>query len=153
MVGRGGGTIEQYGADGLLQRSIRRSVVARTPARDSLDAAAQFWLDAGAGPALGAAIKTMFDGDLPVPEYLPVFEDLLVDEQGFLWSTRFRLPGRLQAVMDVFDPDGVWTGTVTFPERFVLEQIDGDLAIGIQYDDLGVQRVSVHRIEGRPSAR
>jgi hypothetical protein len=72
---------------------------------------------------------------------------LVLDRSGYLWvelgpSVASRTPS-----IDflVFDPSGALLGTVTVPPLQVLE-VGDDYLIGIDRDDLGVERVYVHEI-------
>lgn len=82
-----------------------------------------------------------YDLDLPVPEYLPAFQGLLVDEEGYLWVEGYRLPWENQASWEVFDPDGRWLGTVETPIGLRPYQIGADFLLGRHRDELGVERV------------
>lgn len=45
-----------------------------------------------------------------------------------------------------FAPDGRWLGTVVLPRGFNPTEIGEEYILGIQRDDLGVERVRLHRI-------
>lgn len=80
------------------------------------------------------------------PETLPAFSDLEADAAGRLWVKDYTT-GDDENRWDVFEPDGRWLGTVVLPRGFNPTEIGEDYVLGIVRDDLGVERVRVHRIE------
>lgn len=92
---------------------------------------------------------------------VPVFSDLLVDEQGYVWVRLFD-PARdaraLSAPLGyermgpggewrVFSPEGEDAGTIPVPEGLVLEHIGDDAVVGSYRTDEGVQEVRIHSLE------
>lgn len=87
--------------------------------------------------------------DMPMPDGVPAFTDLRLDEAGYLWVQRFRVPGDTGDVWGIFAPDGVFLGHLTMPERLTVHEIGEDYVLGVATDDDGVQRVRVHALERR----
>ncbi len=83
--------------------------------------------------------------DLPVPEYLPVFQGLLVDDEGYLWVERYRLPWETSR-WEIFDPDGRWLGAVETPEGVLPFQIGRDFLLGRHRDDMGIERIRLYSL-------
>jgi hypothetical protein len=86
-----------------------------------------------------------------VPTTLPAWLGVIVDPSGRLWVGR---PGAGGAVawLDVFDPDGVFLGTVAAPSPAVLNgHWSGDRLLVTEADADGFKTVTVYRLErGRP---
>lgn len=82
---------------------------------------------------------------LPIPERLPAFDRLLVDELGNLWVGHWPedefsyVPDRYT----VFDPSGKMLGTVEVPREFTVKQIGADFVLGTSTDDYDVHHVQV----------
>ncbi|NIR42843.1 MAG: hypothetical protein GWN99_03115 [Gemmatimonadetes bacterium] len=91
-----------------------------------------------------------YEQDLPLPEYLPAHQGLFVDDEGYLWVERYRLPWKSQPSWEIFDPDGRWLGDIQTPERFRIFQIGRDFLLGRHRDELGVERIRVYELV-RPS--
>lgn len=83
---------------------------------------------------------------LSIPERLPAFSRLLVDELGNLWAGHWPedefsyVPDRYT----VFDPSGTMQGTVEVPRGFRLRQISADFIIGTWRDEYEVDHVQVY---------
>ena len=84
--------------------------------------------------------------DAPLPRYLPVYQDLLVDGTGRIWVERYRAPGETTPEWDVFDVDGIWLGKVETPHRFRVMEIGDDYLAGVFRDELDVEYVRVYEL-------
>jgi hypothetical protein len=87
--------------------------------------------------------------EMPIPEYAPVFELLLLDDLGSLWVRRFSHPGADVERWDVFGPDGRWLGPLSFPAGFRPTQIGADFVLGRWQDDLEVEYVLRYELQRR----
>lgn len=85
----------------------------------------------------------------PVPDRRPAYGDVLQDRAGHLWVSAWPLPGEAPDSWDVLAPDGVWLGTVETPASFRLLEAGNDWVLGIETDDLGVERVVLRRLVRR----
>ena len=81
---------------------------------------------------------------MQVPERLPAFERLLVDDGGSLWVQRTPWPGAVPPEWDVFDAEGQMRGSVTMPAGFRATHIGGDFVLGVWTDDDGVEYVRTY---------
>lgn len=97
------------------------------------------------------------------PDTVPVFSDFLVDEEGLVW-VRPHVPERDarslggNVGMGPAGPGGTWTvhapdgdllGSVEVPDGLTPYQVTSDRMVGVHRDELGVERVRVHRLERR----
>jgi hypothetical protein len=82
----------------------------------------------------------------PLPETVPAFQSLLVDDEGSLWLERYRLPGDAESRWEVVARDGTWLGQIVAPPRLRLYQVGRDFVLGRHLDSLGVERVRVHKL-------
>ena len=96
-----------------------------------------------------AAVWRQWRDEMEVPAYEPAFDLLLADGDGNLWAQRFTadLLSREPPSWDVFSPAGTWLGVVATPGGMVVTSIRDGLVAGIYRDELGVEYVSVHRLE------
>lgn len=96
-----------------------------------------------------AAVWRQWRDDMEVPSHEPAFDRLLADGDGNLWVRRFMadLLSREPPSWDVFDPAGTWLGLVATPGSMTVTAIRDGLVAGVYRDELGVEHVSVHRLE------
>ncbi len=96
------------------------------------------------------------------PERFPVHYRMLVGADEHLWLERgdgprdplpqVALPHAEPTTWDVVTSDGRWLGPVTMPALFEPLEIGFDYVLGVQRDELGVERVRVHAIRKPPGA-
>ena len=85
---------------------------------------------------------------MEIPRYEPAFDWLLADGNGTLWARRFQSDplSRESPSWDVFDPTGVYLGSVSTPGGLAVLAIGDGLLAGVYRDELGVEYVGVHRV-------
>jgi hypothetical protein len=133
-----------YGLDGALRRVLRR---VGGDLRFDSDAVARAMDERLAEvPAAEREARRIELDALPRPSTRPAYGALLVDPAGRIWTAVWAPSGAAPA-FSVFDTDGRWLGDVPMPPGFTPHWIGDDLVAGVQRDDLGIERVRVHRIE------
>ena len=100
-------------------------------------------------------------GEGAPPDTVPSFSDFLVDEEGLVWVRPF-VPKRDARGLggnvgtgptgpgghwEIFSPEGDPLGSVEMPEGLIPYQVTSDRLVGVHRDELGVERVRVHRVE------
>ncbi len=85
--------------------------------------------------------------EMPIPEVLPAFEDLLIDQLGWLWARVYELDSAKAQRWMVFDAEGQARGSVETPIGLDVQAIGADYVLGVWVDDLGVEYVRRHRLE------
>ena len=121
----------------------------REPVTDSdVGRVIEGFVEIGQGPA---AVWRQWRDEMEVPAHEPAFDRLLADREGNLWARRFMadLLTREPPSWDVFSPAGTWLGVVATPGGMVVTSIRDGLVAGIYRDELGVEYVSVHRLDAR----
>ena len=153
-----GREIRQFSLDGTLVRLIRRTtdpVPVTAEARAAWEAGMYRIAEAGGErPPPG-----IFDG-MPVPEFFPWVNGMVVDSEGLLWvwewtESQTGIPNR----WSVYASDGRWLGVVADPLnpppvgpvagchwRFSPCWIDREFLLVVRYGELGVERVEGYRI-------
>lgn len=93
---------------------------------------------------------------LPVPiappELHPVFANVIVDDESYLWVVRTPATARVPTTLDVFDPHGRFLGSLTVPyvlERHPLPIIRANRLFAVVRDDNDVPLVRVFTLSGR----
>ena len=138
--------IREYDWLGSLKRIVRRPQVDLTITQAAIDAALSRRLRGvpeGSRARFRSALMSM-----PRPDTRPAFEHMLVDRGGNVWvsSVDNAARGRFTWGPDwhVFDPGGVWLGTVTMPSHVQPMDIGNDWVLGIYTDELDVQHVRMY---------
>ena len=87
----------------------------------------------------------------PVPDFMPAYAGLLVDDEGNLWVQQYRITGafaptRAEDSWWVFEPTGQWLGTVRTPLGFEVLGIQNGLVVGVFEDEDEVQHIQLFRL-------
>ncbi|UCC73472.1 MAG: hypothetical protein JSV86_02610 [Gemmatimonadota bacterium] len=85
--------------------------------------------------------------DMPFPETMPAYQQVVVDAEANLWVEEYRRPGDEQPRWTVFDSSGVMLGVVETPERFQVYQIGSDFVLGRWTDEFEVEYVQLYKLK------
>lgn len=114
-----GPEILHYDTSGHLRRIIRLAEPTLTPSTNELGKLVEFGLDPYEMPD---STRDRISGDrmrrygkMPLPEIMPVFSRLVVDEIGLLWAELYRFDVRAPVRWLVFGPNGEGLGSVDMP--------------------------------------
>jgi hypothetical protein len=120
----------------------------RPASKADVDAYRQYLLSRNLGnvPAEVRASASRRVAAIPHRESLPSFGDIRVDNQGYLWVAQFGVPGQA-GKWDIFDPSGVWLGTLEVPGDLTIQEIGPDYVLGVATDELGVERVEMYSLQ------
>jgi hypothetical protein len=83
---------------------------------------------------------------LPLPERVPAYTAMRMDDDGYLWVKRFSLPSDTTSTWGVFAPDGSYAGHVTLPATLQVLDIGSTYILGVSTNDLDVEQVQLHRL-------
>lgn len=144
--------IRVYSWAGRLTRLIRRIEPDRKLTREDVIKHNAERL-AQAPPEQRATYDKFFAAE-PWPDRIPAHRRFVLDVEGFLWVQLYPLPRADQTnEWSVFDPTGVWLGDVTVPPDITIFEIGSDYIMASRRDELGVERLVLHRILKRPRSR
>lgn len=135
--------IREYDLEGSLQRIFRVAEPRRPVTHEMLDAMVR--LKATTTRASRAHYEDVYSR-MPIPDSLPVFDALLVDEIGWLWAKRYEWEPTKSLEWVIFDPSGRAHGALLTPAGFDVQWIGADQVLGVSVDDLGVEYVSRYRL-------
>jgi hypothetical protein len=134
--------LRRYSADDSLE-AIYRWSPHRTRIEDIWPEFSEDYLEGVSEDSRPAYRRLLESDDLPLDEFVPAMEDIVIDSQGLIWVAHFRLPWRPDRVWDVLSPDGEWLGPMTTPEGMKVLEIGDDYILGVHADQLGTERVRV----------
>jgi hypothetical protein len=82
----------------------------------------------------------------PLPETVPAYRDILVDDVGNLWVQEYPLLSGEPQRWTVFDPDGVLLGTMEMPPSFQPYHIGSEFVLGRHRDELDIEHVQLYSL-------
>jgi hypothetical protein len=153
-VGRGGfffgsgdeWEIQLYSPEGELKRIIRLDRERRPVGNQDLENFIAAQVDEVGDPSEVQALRNLY-ADMPIPDFMPVFERLVTDSRGDLWVERFRAPGNSTPEFDILDSQGRIMGWARLPEEAVVLDIGEDYVLALYRDDLGVEYVKQYHLD------
>lgn len=138
--------IQVYDTLGALQRVIRRNVEPTPVGDEDMAAYRNTAIESRSDRSRLQALLDMIDA-MPVPEAMPVFEELRVDREGNLWVADYRRPGDDRPPFwTVFDADGRMVGDVETPAGFRIFEIGSDYLLGRGRDQWDAEHVRVYEL-------
>lgn len=98
-----------------------------------------------------AEIRESIEGyrEMPLPEALPGYEDVLIADTGEIWVQRYAMRGAAMFRWDVFAADGGYLGRVEVPGTFRIEEVGRGQVLGVLTDELGVERAQLRDLTFR----
>jgi hypothetical protein len=132
--------IREYDLEGRLQRIVR---IDERP-REITTTDIQRYVEVTGKP---------LDPDIPVPDVLPTFESLLVDDEGWLWAKVYEFDPVRRPAWVVFDASGRAHGSIETPVSLQIHQIANDFMLGVWTDELDVQHVRRYRVNRHVNER
>ena len=148
-----GPEILEYDLSGSLRRILRLAEAVVAPSRGDIDKLVEFrlapWDMTPQDREHFTEVQLGDYAEMPLPEIMPVFSRLLVDEVGWLWAELYRFDVRAPVRWLVFGPNGEGFGSVDMPPDLEVWQIGRDFVLGVWEDELGVDYVRRHALTGR----
>ncbi|MFG0252753.1 MAG: hypothetical protein ACF8NJ_07775 [Phycisphaerales bacterium JB038] len=95
------------------------------------------------------AASVLPDADPPLFDTMPGWTRLFFDHSSCLWALRYQFPNSTEEAWDVLDPRGGWVATFESPPGFRLNDVRGNLAVGLESDEVGVEYLSVLTLNRR----
>jgi hypothetical protein len=146
--------IERWSMNGERLGAIRDP----RPPRAFSDDLYQRWLDEIATrvpPVERRSFRRGLEVNFPEPgPYLPAYDQLLVDDLGYVWARGFTFDFEPSATWSVFSPDGALLGDLVLPGRLRPFQIGEDFILAVDTDDLDREVVvEVPLVRSDPGAR
>lgn len=84
--------------------------------------------------------------EIGIPDTLPAFQELQLDESGWLWAQVYDFDSSGPKEWVVFDPEGRAHGTVRTPPGLEVRWIGRDAVLGVWRDQFDVEYVHRHRL-------
>ncbi len=141
--------LEVYDQSGLLVQLVRwpRERIRSADVYPAFKESRLRELETELNMSVRARYTALYEKDLPIPEYAPLYMGMIVDDARRVWLERYRDDNAQPRIWEVIDTDGAWLGTVTLPPRWALYRAGTDYVLGRALDTLGVLRVQVYRMQ------
>lgn len=138
--------VRVYDYDGELHRVHRLTQPAQPTSAEDLDRYKGFLRrdiqNADLAERLIAGVESS-----RLADSFPAIRQLYPDALGNVWIEEYHPPWSRESSFGVFAADGPWLGTVTMPADFRPLQIGADFVLGVQTDELDVQRLVLYDLE------
>jgi hypothetical protein len=139
--------IKEYDPGGRLRRIFRVGVAGRSVTREMYERRVEW--GARNNPSQRSRMASSYS-QMPIPDALPVFSSLQVDELGWLWAEIYEWdPARPKRWM-VFDLDGRARGVIQTPPGLEIQSIGRDHILTVWFDELDVEHVQRYRLNRVP---
>lgn len=148
--------LKAFGADGSLERLVRRGHVPRAPTAANVAA----YIDENVphpSPGMSDAerqglrrSRRVYES-MPVARHFPAFTSIITDAMGHLWVEEYEFPGeeRPGSLWTVFDAEGQVLGFLETPEVLTILEIGADYILTWNRDDLDVEYVQLWPLDRR----
>jgi hypothetical protein len=94
-----------------------------------------------------ASLERML-AEMPVPEQMPAFDRVLVDDEQNIWVRDYHPTWRSGPVSwAIFEPSGQIVAEITMPANLEPEHIGRNFMLGIAKDESDVERVRLYRLD------
>ncbi len=135
--------IEVRGADGTLQRLIRRPVPNAPVTAEEVE---EFHRRYEEREERMSPIWRNLYSQMTLPETKPAYGRLLADVEGNLWVADYTQERDDAGTWSVFDPEGRFLGTVETPTGGRVLQIGRDFVLGVWRDEFDVEYVRLYEL-------
>lgn len=137
--------IRAYDTQGRLSRIYRIDQPDQPVTEEMVDAKIE--LEAAAREKRSREYIEMVYDEVPMPDTLPAFESLQVDELGWVWAELYRWRPEEARTWMVFDTAGRAPGIIRTPAHLEIGTIGRDYILGVWRDELDVEYVHRYSLQ------
>lgn len=136
--------LQQYSYRGVLEKIVRWPTHDLTIGDEDIAAYRATQLEIASDDRRPALERSL--AEMPMPPAFPAYNRIEVDPDGAVWISEFAKPSAPAANWVVLDQRGELLGRVTVPSNLDITDIGSDRVVGIERDELGVERIVVYEI-------
>ena len=141
--------VRRYSPEGRLERLVRLGHTTRPFTAELRRSWMQQTLDQLPSPESQRRFQRLWT-DRPTPDSLPVYSDVLVDEEGYIWLGHFELLEHPVREWTVLDSAGHLAAMVRTPWHLRIMQIGENYVLGAMRTELDVPTLVVFGLDRRP---
>ncbi|HSJ25977.1 MAG TPA: hypothetical protein VK929_14970 [Longimicrobiales bacterium] len=145
-ISANGQEIAVFGSSGELERLVRTTSEPRRITTADMTAYRNAVRAGYAEPSARSALHERVLSEAEYPSVMPLYRDLRLDADGYIWAELYRLPGETSPVWRVFNERGEWMRDVPTPSGVEIFEISADYLLGVWTDELGVEYVHLYDI-------
>jgi len=135
--------VRYYGESEGLERVLRMEAPSRAVSEDDVEAYIRENVDEDTNDENRRRELRAMTREMPIPEYLPPYQALLVDTEGFLWVQEYQIPEEDVPTWTVFDEHGRVAGRLATPARTRLLEVGPDYVLGRTADEFDVESLTL----------
>jgi len=144
LISRGSlSEIRGYDLEGELRRIFRVDESGRPVTPRMIEA--KLALEGTGSPSSRNRWERLY-AQMPIPDTLPVFQSLQIDDTGWLWAKIYEWDPTQPPEWMVFDPEGRAHGIVETPAGLEVQWIGADCILGVWLDEFRVEHVRRHAL-------
>jgi hypothetical protein len=140
--------ILEFDVAGNLKRAVRVDSPRRPVTGDEIDGLIDLELSRSSSSTSRSSHARAL-GEMPLPDSMPAFVSLHVDDVGWIWAQLYDWDTRLPTRWMVFAPDGRARGTVSTPAGLKVHHIGERFVLGVWVDEYGVEYVRRYALDRR----
>jgi len=134
-----------HARDGSIESIVRKQHDNLVVTDADIEAFKEAQLSSDLPPGMRDAMAQVLD-DSPIWETMPAFDSFIVDRVGNLWVEEYRRPGDTVPRWTVFNREGELLGTLSLPDRFVIDDVGNDFVLGVWRDEDDVEYVRLYEL-------
>ena len=135
--------VRVHARDGSLESIVRKQHENLEVTDADVEAFKEAQLSSDMPPGMRDAMAQVLD-DSPIRETMPAFDFFVVDRVGNLWVEEYRRPGETVPRWTVFNREGELLGTLSLPDRFVIDDVGNDYVLGRWSDEMDIEHVRLY---------
>jgi hypothetical protein len=145
VVGEKRPEVWEFDGEGALRRILRVDARTRVATGEDLEAFTRMRVRTTTSPEAAAHWGAVYR-DTPWRREIPAFDEIQVDDGGFVWARLYSIdPGAFRQWV-VFGQEGRALGTVEVPAELRVEQFGHGFVLGVWRDSLNVEHVRRHAL-------
>jgi len=137
--------VHKFDLEGRLRLIFRVEELSRPVTPEMIEAHIDRRLSAAQSASSRDFLRELFS-QMPIPDTLPAFQSLQVDEVGWLWAELYARDPNSPKQWMIFDPEGRAHGTIETPGGLDVQSIGEDFILGVWLDEFGVEQVRRHSL-------
>lgn len=135
--------VRYFGASGGLERILRLDAPLHAVTDDDVEAYIRVNVDEDSNDENRRRELRAMTREMPIPDYRPPYQGVIVDTQSNLWVQDYGVPGEDVSTWTIFDPEGRVLGRLDTPARTRLLEVGGDYILGRTADQFDVESLTL----------
>ena len=140
--------VQAFDTLGKLREIFRTGQPSQPLSQAAFDRAVDDEVGTAGDPSVATELRRRFV-NMQRPEVMPLFQNLQVDTEGYIWLEAFRSDNAQDPEWVVIDPSGKVMGRVSTPRGLTVMQIGRTFVLGLRRDQNDIEHVVRYRLARR----